>query len=396
MFGLFKYTEKKCARDIIKIINKHRPELNPFYDEANRQVNYADGHVFLGNIFNQAKNLSSSERMYFLEKFMQTGLNEDEISYEASADNLVPRLKTRHEVAMRRYYLSPDKRKEFESIHQELTDNFVLELGLDDEQAVQIVNKSILEDLDLSFAEAMAIAKKNLFTLGDNPFEAVSDGIYVSRFSDDHDAARILFEDEIRQLEVKGLPVVFVATASTMLVCGSQDIETLASLQPLLEKAGEGRRPLSWYPLILTEQGWRDWTPEETEEYAPVRNLITLETLDQYKTQKDALDKYNEENNIDIFVANYQVFEKESSAAYDSLASWTETVHTWLPVTKSIMFVKIVDEEAEAIGDVPFAKVLKEFGDYMKPMGTVPERYEVKEFPPLEKITQLITTAANK
>lgn len=391
MFGFFKYTEKKCARDIIKIIKAHRPEVDPVYNQVDRQVNYDDGHVFLGNIFNQVKNLSSGERMLFLEKFMETGLKDDKIDYEASADRLVPRLKTRHEVAMRRYYLSPDKLDKFESVHQELTVNYVLELGLDDEQAVKIVNQSILEDLGLSFNEAMSIAKKNLFTLGENPFEEIAEGVYVSRFGDDHDAARILFEDEIRQLSVKGLPVAFVATASTMLVCGSQDIETLASLQPMLEQAGEDRRPLSWYPLILSDQGWQDWSPEESEDLAPVKNLITLETLDQYKTQKQALDKHNEENDIDIFIANYQVYERDNSATYHSVASWTESVHTWLPVTQDLMFVKLVGDDAEAVGDVPFEQALEEFSDYMKPMGTVPERYEVTEFPPLERIMELIS-----
>jgi len=237
----------------------------------------------------------------------------------------------------------------------------------------------------------MAIAKKNLYSISNNSFfDEINEGLFLSKYEDDHDAARILLTDAISSLKVKGHPVAFVPAAKVLLICGSEDTNLLNNIQSYIDELSEGLRPLSRKPLIFINGTWQDFVPARTEQFAGIHKLIKIEELNSYEEQKELLNTINEPSNLDIFVGSFQLFEKNDSPYYHSTATWSEGIHSWLPRAETISFVSIENEEAKFVGQVGFDEALKHFSDLMRPLGYLPERYEVKSFPNKDQLQKLL------
>lgn len=392
--NFFKYTEKKCAKEIIKIINKLLKDSNPVYEPDRNQVRYGEkGFVYLGNIYNKAQSLSKSERLEYLESFLTSAFNQEDISYEASANQLVPRIKTKAEISLRNLYTQQTEEKTQSWLTYDFTDAFVIELGIDTDNSVRIVDEATLKDLTLTKNEAMAIAMKNLFSISNNIFDEVKKGLYLCRYNDDHDAARVLMTDIISKLDVVGQPVAFIPAANVLIICGSEDFDLLNNMQPYMSKLSENGRPLSWLPLILVDGVWRDFVPEKSDQYASIYNLISYESLLKYEEQKEQLEALNIDNGIDIFVSSYMLMENQNSPFYHSTTTWSESIPTWLPIADTISFNTFENDEATFIGQANFNDVLDKFGDLMQPLGYTPERYLVTDFPNLSQLKEILIKA---
>ena len=393
IFGLFKYTEENCANEIIKILKKIQPNSNPIYEPQKSQVrDTKEGSaVYLGNIINHVKTLAKKDRLNYLESFLSTALKTNDVSYEASADQLIPRLKSKTEIAIRELNIkSLDAKPSLWSTYA-FTDSFIWELGLDSSSAISIVTVETLEKLSLSKDEAMAIAKKNLFSISNNSFfEEVNEGLFISKYDDDHDAARILLTDAISSLKVKGQPVAFVPAAKVLLICGSEDTNLLNNIHSYIDSLTEGVRPLSRRPLVLIDDNWQNFVPDKSEQYAGVHNQIKIEELSAYEEQKALLNSINESSNLDIFVSSYQLFQNKESLHYLSTTTWSEGVHSWLPRTETISFVNFENEQAKFVGQMRFDEALLNFSDLMTPLGYTPERYEVKGYPNKDQLQKLL------
>lgn len=394
-FDLFKYTESKCAKDIIKTLKKISPSLNPIYEPKENQVQYKhngkDGFVYLGNIYNHLKSKSKQERFEYLHSFISSSLEESEITYENSADLLIPRLKSKAEISNRLMHISRLDATPPSYFTSEFTNSFAWELGIDTGASIKIVSSDILEQLTLTNEEAMAIAKKNLFSISDNNmFREIEKGVYLSRYEDDHDAARILMTDVISRLEVNGYPIAFVPAAKALLICGSEDVTILNNIHNILDRLSENCRPLSRQPLILIDGVWQDFIPENTEQFVAVMNQIKIEEYRSYDEQKAQINALHESKNIDIFVSSYLLYEKKESESYVSSTTWSESVHSWIPKADTISFVTNDDGDGTFIGQVNFADVITNFPALMKPLGYFPELYEVIEFPNKSELEKLI------
>lgn len=394
-FGLFKYTESKCAKEIIKTLKKIALDTNPIYEPKENQVKYKqngkDGFVYIGNIYNHLKSKSKQERYQYLHSFISSSLEENEITYENSAHLLIPRLKSKAEVANRLMYINSLDAKPPTYFTSEFTSSFVWELGIDTGATVKIVSSDILEQLTLTKEEAMAIAKKNLFSISENNFfEEIEKGLYLSRYNDDHDAARILMTDVISRLDVNGNPIAFVPSPNILLICGSEDVTILNNIHNYLDRLSESCRPLSRQPLILIDGVWQDFIPENNMQFAGVINQIKIEEYRSYSEQKKQIDALHESNNIDIFVSSFLLYERKDSELFFSTATWSETVHSWIPKAETISFVANDGMNGSFIGEIKFEDVLTNFPELVKPLGYFPELYEVKEFPDKTKLEKLI------
>jgi hypothetical protein len=391
MFGLFKYTEKKCAQEIINTVRKINPEIIPTYEPERNRIVYGDSSVInLVNIFNKARTLDKVERFEYLSNLAQRMVTDVEFTYDNSAHLLIPRLKTKAEIELRYLHSAECGHEGFKQLSYDFTDNYIMELGIDGDNSITVVNGDTLQSLKLSKEEAYAIALKNLYSISESPFEEVSTGIYISKFSDDHDAVRILLKDEVRKLELKGKPLAIPASGATLIITGTEEYEVHESLISLIEECTEAQRPLSNSPLVLEDSGWKDFEIPDGEEYLGLHNLFIYEMINQYSGQKDLLDHLYEKENNDVFVASYMAFENEETLKLSSTSVWSEDVHSYLPVAETLTFVKTVDGEAEAIGSVNYDVALEKLGELMKPLGMIPERYEVTSFPEESIIQELI------
>jgi uncharacterized protein YtpQ (UPF0354 family) len=392
MFGLFKYTEKKCAQEIIKAINKHDPESKPVYEPARHRIVSDDAKVInLANIYNKAQTLTKSERREYIDELIERVTSNAKFTYDNSAHLLVPRLKTKAEIELRHLHALEGSSQGFRQLSYDFTDNYIMELGIDGENSITVVNEDTLESLKLSKEEAFAIALKNLYSISESPFKEVSKGLYISKYSDDHDAIRILLEDEVRKLEVQGKPLAIPASGATLIITGTEEFELHKSLIDLVKECTASQRPLSCSPLVLEDSGWVDFSLPEGEEYIGLRNLHINEMIEQYSGQKDILEYLYEKKNKDIFVASYMAFENNESLEMSSTSVWSEGVHSHIPVAETVTFIKYIDDDAQPMGSVSFKLAVEKLGDLMKPLGMTPERYEVIEFPDESRIQELVT-----
>lgn len=124
--------------------------------------------------------------------------------------------------------------------------------------------------------------------------------------------------------------------------------------------------------------------------FAGVINQIKIEEYRSYDEQKAQINALHESKNIDIFVSSYLLYERKESPLFCSTATWGESVHSWIPKTETIGFVVNEGENGSFIGEVKFEDVLINFPELIKPLGYVPELYEVKEFPNKAKLEKLL------
>src|SRR5258708_6433673 len=74
-------------------------------------------------------------------------------------------------------------------------DGLTIELVLDYPDSVAILGAEQLEKWNVSFDDALAVARENLWRLSNKDFAHVPDGPYVSTWHDSHDASRLFLHD---------------------------------------------------------------------------------------------------------------------------------------------------------------------------------------------------------
>lgn len=391
MFNFFKYTEAKLAEDLIDICSKLLPTDKFEYDVENHSVRSDQHNIFLGNIFEQVKDKNRSQRLAYLEEFLQSALGEQEISYDASSHLLMPRVKSYGEMHAWCELLSMKSVDEFP--HQRLTDNFVCMLSLDRANSIHSVTREDLEKMEMTVDEAFKHAMANLQRRSETAFDEINKGLYVADFQDGHNAARVLLTEQIQNLHVNGDPVVFLPTNDELVICGSEDTEYFEQLAGQCLKLVQETKPLSFDTMVLKDGQWHDFYPGKTFENAPIYNLHLIEQSTQYADQKVRLEDELNAQGLDIFVASHTLFERTDAPFYFSVCTWTEDVHSLLPMAEQVHFVVPKGmEDTEVLAILTWQETIENFGHLMTPMGKVPERFEVNNFPDKEQLLKVIST----
>ncbi len=387
MFGLFKYTEAKLAKDIIREISKQYSSVVPSYNAETHYITGENVNIYLINLLNITKTVSSSERKTIIADFVHRCLFSDDIKVKDNLEKIFPRVKTNFS----RWYLGKYN-SDFPGLPaHKLNGDLSIELVVDGEKSVSYITSQQLKEEELSFDSTMKQARENLRIKVNTPFEQLSRGIYCSKVSDDHDASRILLQLHIDCLDLNGKPVVFIPTNHSLLLCGSIDKNALQEISLIAREQYKNHRPLSLQPLILENGTWENFVPEVTDDYAEVHNNIKIDNSNNYADAKDILEKINEENDVDLFVASYSLYGQEDSPQYSSTATWTETVHTWLPKVDLVSFVDPENSDEPLIGALKWGIVEENFGSLLTEVPDVlPLRYEVTDFPNKEKLISLI------
>lgn len=392
MFGFFKYTEAKLAKDVVAIIRQIDSSLEPIYHPNDHSVRCGERITFLGNILNRSQMLSRKERKVFLQGFIQSTFWEEKISLENSKHRILPRIKTRCEQNIRFSYVKKDGGDPFSLSSYHLTDTFAVELIIDGDYSVRYINNDMLGELGITFEEAFRISRENLQALHHSPFTEIIPGIYSSAFGDDHDAARILLSFQIESLGLAGNPVAILPAANVLFICGSEDFEALEKVAALAISAYETYRPLSLQPIYMKNGLWFDFIPPFEDSFAAIHNLIKQEMMANYTESKTALEKEHEETELEVFVASYSLFSRNDSPHYMSNAVWTEGVPTWLPKADKISFVDVSTGDGEVIATLDWELAMEHFSDLMEKLDhCLPVRYSVTEFPSKAKLKAIST-----
>jgi len=359
---MFAYTLKKLANDIQKIALEIDPDSNPQYLEDDASVTLRHEQcdpgdrvvIYLGNIFQQAKNLSRADRRKNIRALLESTLSTAEQTPDAWMASLRLRARTPEEIVYRRQYEMLNGASSFDPVTYG-DDQIVLELVADSTNYIALVFDAQLDKVELSREQGFKMAAAALVRATDSAQWHGESGIWASCYSDDYDFARLLAAGANSRLPFTGdQPVVFAPSHSVCMITNRDDAETISTMLNVGTKMAEGHRPLSH--LLWTQDSNGSWVPYINDNDIDVANLIALQQVKEigsnYSDQKAVLEKVLESENKDIFVAAYTAFMGDEGSV-TSVCSYTLNVPCYLP--RSDM-VSVTDYDSQAhVGTLTWA-----------------------------------------
>lgn len=246
------------------------------------------------------------------------------------------------------------------------------------------------------FDDLWPAALRNLEALSEEPLREVAPGVFVSPWSDSHDAARLLLTRRFEALPLKGAPVAAVPNPDELVVTGSDDEAGLDELVTRMKMGLMAPRPLSSMPLVLRASGWAPF--EAVPDSAAGKALAVLGAqcrLEVYESQQAMLTEACGVEERDVFVASY-VAELNVDGRVRSSATWASGVPTLLPRCDVVSLVQLRGDDPD---DADIIRVRWEdlqgiAGHRMRREADVwPERWLVEAFPSDDELAKLVPLA---
>jgi hypothetical protein len=354
------------------------------YDSANFRVVRPDGRItFLSNTYQEYLRLEPAERETLIQAFLTTwhtsSLQVSDDFADVRAD-ILPALRARS-------YLTIDIQRaamggKIPSVaHEVIGEHLALCLVYDLPTSMMTINDEQLEKWDVSFYEALEVAKQNL-TEKTTQYAQLGP-VYSMMEGDSYDATRMVLLDFIRQLNVSGDPVAMVPNRDRLYITGSNDDQGLEIMADLAAKDLEHERWISGMPFRLEGEEWQPWLPPKSHGCYPAFKRMWMQTLGQtYAAQAEVLNAQNEKEGRDIFVATYSGIQNEKTGELASYCVWSDGVDSLLPETDQLfLFRPHAPEDQRLAARGEWDKVQQVVGDLMEPQDTYPERWRVREFP---------------
>lgn len=379
------------ARLMMAELRRRGAEGTVEFDPAEFKLSIGEkgGMLYLGNAYADYMHVPRKERKNVIQRYASVGLMSREDSdpgWDQAKQMLLPRIRERFYYEALKYH-GPGKKEEDPSqwlCYRPINEELNVELVLDYPDAIRSVNDKLMAKWAVSFEDAMAIAKDNLWKRSNEDFARVGPGLYCSKWSDTHDASRMFLHDLIWQLQVKGEHVVMIPNRNLLMVCGSEDQDGLEAMAKVADDVLNQPRPLSGTAFVLKGKNWEPFLPpRESKAYRIMRQAGRHGLALEYAEQKGFLEKIYGE---DAFVASFQVFQKDGGEL--SLGIWIrEITDALLPATDWITFMQEgEDGKPSSIGAARFEKVLEVAGELMEKMEYYPVRYRVRAFPTEEQL----------
>ncbi|MSU78500.1 MAG: hypothetical protein EXS16_10450 [Gemmataceae bacterium] len=274
---------------------------------------------------------------------------------------------------------------------QILAKHFPVCLVYDLPDSIHQIQQSTLDKWQIGFDEVMVKATANLRAMTDQPLESIIPGVWQSAWRDNHDIARVILTDFIRQHDVQGDPVVLLPNRDTLLLTGSDDEAGLGAIAALAEEALQSPRPMNGMALRLAGDAWVPFLPSaEHPEFARYQLLWIRSVGQDYEEQKELLNEANEKSDNDVFVAGFKARQNNETGEIVSYCVWSKGIVMLLPQTDEVFFyVGQGEDKGDIIARATWADIIAVAGDLMKPDGSYPERFRVEAFPSDAQLMEL-------
>jgi len=396
---MFRYSEKKFAREVIKALLALKPGSQPKYFPEKSLVvtqiagdNDEESTIYLTNIFNSVKDLPRKTRTEAIQNTVQSMLSSRK---ETTVNERITGLRLRARSIEETKFRERMWKKEIGSsgvIYGEI--NMVLELVEDMEQTVSMATQSQLKELELNQEEAYKFAAAALARITDTQQWQSVENCWLSSYRDDYDFARLLVTRSNTRLPFKSGPyVVYAPSHSICLITNKHDAETLSQLISIGNQLSEQHRPLTKRLWTLNDTG--NWVPYKNSQSDEIKHIVemqdVLETSENYDHQKSMLDKEHMDNLDDVFVAKYMVYQNQEKKLF-SLCAYTLNLSSLLPKTD---YVSVFDHENDnVVGMLLWDDFVEAAGSSMEIVPNLnPKRYALLNKLP-EKDYEAITSAA--
>lgn len=386
-------TMDKFARQVMRSLKAAGDTRKANYDAAEARILFTEegrdaGVMNLRNLFGEYCSLPKGERQAWMRRTMLGLLNHMEIpeEFEDVKPDLYPSVRTKSMPELMRLdaKLQGKDSLGLSLVWTPLSDCLATCLVYDLPQSMCFVTQDHLDKWGISLYEALEAARQNL---EEKPctIAALDERVYVFATNDAYDATRMLLTDRIRKLKIQGSPLVVPLSRDTLFLTGSEDEEGQKILLDLVEEQKDNPRPVLPIPHVLGCDDWQVWTPPPGNPHADRFRRLEVEYFHgEYAEQKSLLDQLHEQDGMDLFVASYTAIEKDDKLL--SYCVWAETVTTLLPKTQYVAFIA---QDQNALGLVPWERVLQVMGDEMQVQESYPPRWLIDSFPDENQIARL-------
>lgn len=382
------------AQHLIEAIRQsgepHEPQYNP-HDGHLRGTGPEKQVVMLANIFREYEQANPNQRATIFRNAVRTWFSSRRVlpdDYESAQPDMLPGIRARAASEFTNLRLQRDGEKKLVPVdcQVQIGEHLLLVLVYDLPEAIVTLQQRHLEDWKVSFDEAMEQALKNLRGLNPSGFERVAPGVWQSPWRDNHDGARVMLLDLLREYPVRGELVAMIPNRDTLLFTGADDEVGLGHLARLAEKALEHPRNISGGALRLVGDKWEDYQPPVGHpSHDAFRALRTCWLAGVYNSQKNLLDELAEDSGEDVYVASASVMQDKETGRRTTFSVWTEPVHSLLPETDEVFFFRQRIVDGRVGGDIlaraSWQRVLAVLQGRLEPLGCYPERWRGREFP---------------
>ena len=347
-----KYTEKRLAKDIGRVAKSIDPSLRYKYLPDIREVKLTssedgarDEHaIFLGNIFPMVLETPRKERLPAIEALLRELLTTKELSADELMKSLALRVRTDFEVDLRNRCSALMGHEAFPSIVFRRGE-LLLEIVSDRDYSVSIARSDDLAEIGVTGDDAIRVASAKIRRGTDeDQWRNVDESIWMSRYQDDYDFARLLASEDFVRFPFDGKPIVFAPSHAICLATDSTSAEVLSKMTALGNKAAASHRPFCQLLWTLDGGGeWKQWQPDQTSEAWEVAKLqVARETASRYEATKDYLER---SLGKDVFVSTCFLLQKDERLTCACVYRFN--LPCYLPLTD----VVIIDDPERPVGE---------------------------------------------
>lgn len=355
--------EDRFARRLVDALAAAHPEIRVAYDPERFELLHVDvaasgQRMFLANGFAEYQRLDPPEQGVHIDNLVRfiAESRSPAPTGEAALDLLMPVVRARADLLA----VASQQQGDFAYARasRPFCETMLVMLAVDTPAAIRLVTDADLDELGLTFDDALGIAVGHLDERGSHSFGRLAEATFVTTCGDYYDASRVLIPELFAQLPVRGNPVAIVQARSAVLVTGSEDIEGLAMIAGFaLEDFDQNERAVALNPIELVDGQWR---PFATRSHHPqvLRNLMPNQIAWSYNATQAVVQELLGD---DIFVATALLVNQDGRTA--TAASWAAGVPTACPLVDALLI--------EADGDFP--QMCRSLDDVLKVCGPFAE-----------------------
>lgn len=365
-----------------------RYDAEEFRLEADREGN--PQLLNLNNLYAEYCSAAREQREHVLKRFARSWFAVHQEVPEEFADvhpDLLPSVRNRSYYELTSLQLRVRGMPTPDWPYQPVAGHLAVSLVYDLPDSIMAIQQDRLDGWKVTFEEALEAAKANLAGISGGQFESPAPGVWQSPWKDNHDPARLVLLDLIREQRVKGDPVALIPNRDTLLLTGADDAEGLANLVALAKKAKDHPRPYTTAPVRLDGDTWLPFLPPAGHPQRAAFQMLHGEAFGQdYAEQAELLNALHEQTDEDIFVATYSGLQDKGTGAVVSYCVWSEGVDALLPRTDQIFFFRPRGEnDGQVVARCDWERVQQVCGDLLEKVDMYPERYRVRGTFPSEK-----------
>jgi hypothetical protein len=353
-------------------------------------------HLFnLANAYREYCAAPAARRADVLRRFVRswfTHRRDFPATLEDACPDILPSIRSRAYFELGRLHIEAQGMGDADWPYQPVGEHLGESLVYDLPDSIIQLQQHHLTEWKVTFAQAEEAALDNLAKISGSEFETSAPGVRRSPWRDNHDAARLLLTDLVREQAGCDAPVAMVPNRDMLLVTDPADADGLARLAELAEAALAQPRPISGVAVILDGAAWLPFLPEPGHPAHERLRLLRLNSLGgDYGEQAELLKAVYEKKGEDVFIAAFSAVRLKEGGRVRSYSVWSEGVDTFLPETDEVFFFRPKDEgkNGDILGGGPWERVREVVGPLMEPQGMYPERYRVRAFPTTEQLAAI-------